>query len=114
MGGQIAFHARERTARGRTGLRPRSQNLRCDHRGVRSCMIRTTLAIVTLFLMSTLVCADEEQHAHDHQGVQPTSPDDPPIKITINPEARISAVLAGALPPPAQCGTATDLSVKIV
>jgi hypothetical protein len=39
---------------------------------------------------------------------------EPPIVITINPEARVSVVLAGALPPPSACGTSTDLSVRIV
>jgi hypothetical protein len=42
------------------------------------------------------------------------SPNDPPIKITINPEARVSVGLAGTLPPPALCGTIIELPVKIV
>lgn len=50
------------------------------------------------------------EHVHDTS----VSANDPPIKITINPEARVSVTLAGALPPSAPCGTAADLSVKIV
>jgi len=46
-------------------------------------MSRKTLAIAT-----ALALADEDQHTH--HGVQTASPDDPPIKITINPEARVS------------------------
>jgi hypothetical protein len=37
-----------------------------------------------------------------------------PIEITINPEARISAVLVAGLRPPVACGTAADLPVKVV
>jgi hypothetical protein len=50
------------------------------------------------------------EHNHD----SPAAPTDPPIKITINPEARVSVVLGGAFPPAAACGTPVDLSVKIV
>jgi hypothetical protein len=43
-----------------------------------------------------------------------TVPEEAPIQITINPEARVSAALAGALPHPVPCGTAADFSVKIL
>jgi hypothetical protein len=39
---------------------------------------------------------------------------DPPIKITINPEARVSAALAGALPPSTICGRPVEFRVWIV
>jgi len=42
------------------------------------------------------------------------SPDDPAIEIIINPEARVSVSLSGALPAPARCGTPTEVAVKIV
>ena len=58
--------------------------------------------------MPALAIADHE-HAHEA-----AAPGDPPIKITINPEARVSVTLAGALPPPAACGTAVDFRVKIL
>lgn len=35
------------------------------------------------------------------------------ITITINPEARLSVVRTGELPPPVPCGTAVDLRIKI-
>lgn len=38
---------------------------------------------------------------------------DPPIVITINPEARVSVALAGRLPPPARCGEAAELAVRV-
>jgi len=43
-----------------------------------------------------------------------TVPREAPIQITINPEARVSVVLAGSLPHPVPCGTAADFSVKIL
>jgi hypothetical protein len=43
-----------------------------------------------------------------------TAPQEAPIQITINPEARVSVALAGALPHPVPCGTAADFSVKIL
>ena len=43
-----------------------------------------------------------------------TIPQEPAIQITINPEARVSVALAGALPRPVPCGTAADFSVKVL
>jgi hypothetical protein len=42
------------------------------------------------------------------------APQEAPIQITINPEARVSVVLAGSLPQPVPCGAAADFSVKIL
>ena len=76
--------------------------------------MRSILVPAAIFLLPALVCAEDDEHVHDHQKMEAVSPDDPPIKITINPEARVSVVLAGALPPPASCGTVTELPVKII
>lgn len=38
---------------------------------------------------------------------------DAPIELTINPEARVSVVRGGAVPPAKACGQAIDLPVKI-
>ena len=75
----------------------------------------TGLAVVAVFLLPALARANDE-HTHDHRAMEMGvgSPNDPPIKITINPEARVSVTLAGQLPPPAPCGIAADLPVKIV
>jgi hypothetical protein len=59
-------------------------------------------------ILPALTFAD---HEHQHEG---DALGDPPIKVTINPEARVSVILAGALPPPAACGTAVDFRIKIV
>jgi hypothetical protein len=72
-------------------------------------------ALAAALLLPALACAeDEPAHQHHEMQMQAGSPTEPPIRITINPEARVSAALAGALPSPIRCGTATELSVKIV
>ena len=75
----------------------------------------TGLAVAAVFLLPALARANDE-HTQDHRTMEMgvSLPNDPPIKITINPEARVSVALAGQLPPPAPCGIATDLPVKIV
>jgi hypothetical protein len=77
-------------------------------------MTRNVLAVTAIFLLPLLARTQDDTHMHNHPGMAAVSPNDPPIKITINPEARVSAVMAGALPSPAPCGTAIDLPVKIV
>jgi hypothetical protein len=42
------------------------------------------------------------------------TPQEAPIQITINPEARVSVALRGTLPDLVPCGTAADFSVKIL
>jgi hypothetical protein len=66
------------------------------------------LILATVLGLPALAFAGDK-HMHET-----ASPQDPPIQITINSEARVSVTLAGALPPAAPCGTTTNLSVKIV
>jgi hypothetical protein len=68
----------------------------------------SVLLLATVLVLPALAIADHE-HAH-----QVASAGDPPIKIRINAEARVSVTLTGALPPPTPCGTPADLSVKVV
>lgn len=42
------------------------------------------------------------------------APQEAPIQITINSEARVSVALVGTLPDPVPCGTAAYFSVKIL
>lgn len=42
------------------------------------------------------------------------SPADPPIRVTINAEARVSVAIVGALPATARCGAATLVPVGVV
>jgi hypothetical protein len=72
--------------------------------------MRGKVFIAAVLLLPVLVGAEDDSHVHEHMAL----PADPPIIITINPEARVSVTLAGALPPPAACGTAADLVVAIV
>lgn len=67
-------------------------------------------ALVTSVL-ATSAAVQAQTHEHAHESVSPT---DLPIEITINPEARVSVTLGGALPLPVACGTAADLRVKII
>jgi hypothetical protein len=90
-------------------------DLRYDYRQVRCRMRLTGLAVFAMFLLPALARANDV-HAPDHRTMEMGvgAPSDAPIKITINPEARVSVVLAGELPPPAPCGMAANLPVKIV
>jgi hypothetical protein len=67
--------------------------------------------VVAMMLAASSLASAEDQH---HHGAGLAAPNDPPITITINPEARVSVALAGALPPPARCGAPAELTVKIV
>lgn len=72
------------------------------------------LALFLLYYVPGLHRANAAQ-THDHyKEAQTLSTGEAPIKITINPEARISVVLAGALPRPVPCGSPVDLQVKIL
>jgi hypothetical protein len=62
-------------------------------------------------LAASAVAPAQEHHHHD-AGAPAAS--DPPITITLNPEARVSVARAGALPPPAKCGTPAELAIRIV
>jgi len=76
-----------------------------------------TAATAALFLLPGLASAQlgsEDKHDHHKFKGGTVSANDPPIQITINPEARVSVALAGTLPPPGQCGVAADLMVSII
>jgi hypothetical protein len=77
-------------------------------------MMRTVFAATGMCLLLVWTCAEYGERMQRYRKMETDSPNEPPINITINPEARVSVVLAGVLPPPAPCGTATDLPVKIV
>jgi len=67
--------------------------------------------VIAAALVASSAAVHSQNHEQMHHSVSPT---DPPITITINPEARVSVTLAGNLPPPAPCGTPAELLVKIV
>lgn len=72
-------------------------------------MLRTT-AIALLIYASPAVA----QHMHDMQMEGIEGAGGAQIFVTINPEARVSAVLGNAPPRPAACGAAITLRVKII
>lgn len=81
--------------------------------------MRLPIAIATVFLGGLSAQAQEssehpaDHSHHDHHVVETRKSTDPPIKITINPEARVSVVRGGSLPPVKACGEAIELPVKI-
>lgn len=88
---------------------------------MRGLVIIVAVTAVTVLTLTPAAAQDQEQqhenhnadeHAHHH--AEADKPTDAPIKITINPEARVSVIRAGELPPAAVCGQAMELSVKIV
>lgn len=76
-------------------------------------MRRDVLAVASVLLLAASAYADDES-VHNHHQMEAAAPGDPPIKITINPEARVSVTLAGALPPTKPCGMPADLRVSIL
>jgi hypothetical protein len=74
-------------------------------------MMRAALIMVGLF--PALIRA-EVLGMHEHYPVESASVTEPAIQISINPEARVSVVRAGALPPSVPCGTPASLEIKIV
>jgi hypothetical protein len=73
--------------------------------------VRNIAAIAVFIALAALVCAQKSKHADERYKA---SHNGAPIMITINPEARVSVALAGALPQPVSCGKAADLAVGIV
>jgi hypothetical protein len=72
---------------------------------MRDCVVRN-IVLCALFIA---VPAFTFMKAQDR-----AAPQEAPIQITINPEARVSVALAGSLPHPVPCGTPADFAVKIM
>jgi hypothetical protein len=79
-------------------------------------MMRNVLAAVAAVLFLPALAYADDEHLYDHQKMEmeAASFNDAPIKITINPEARVSVTLAGALPSATACRTPTNVPVQIV
>ena len=78
--------------------------------------MRDVVAVAVFISLPALICAQtgEHQHKHGKSEAEKALPSEAPIKITINPEARLSVALAGTLPRPVSCGTAAEFVLKIV
>ena len=77
-------------------------------------MMRGTYGVALALTLVAMEPATGDESMHGHHGAQVASPHEAPIRITINPEARVSVAMAGDLPPPANCGTTIALCVKII
>lgn len=73
--------------------------------------MRNIAGIAVFIALPALICAQKSEHPDEHYKA---SQNKTPIIITINPEARVSAELAGALPEPVSCGTTADLALTIL
>jgi hypothetical protein len=73
--------------------------------------VRNIAAIVAFITLPAFACGQKNEHvAEQHKAL----PNEAPIIVTINPEARVSVALVGPLPQAVSCGTAADFSVRIV
>jgi hypothetical protein len=80
--------------------------------------MRLSLAIALAALANASVQAQEQSQDHDdhqhHEHVtEERVAEDAPIKITINPEVRVSVSRGGDLPPRGACGRPIELPVQI-
>lgn len=74
-------------------------------------MMRNACLGLALLMLPGMNRAADGEHIHEHHSQVEVGA---PIRITINPEARVSVMMAGELPPPAPCGTAVDLPVSVL
>src|SRR5579862_7843783 len=74
------------------------------------------LCLIPIFLLFGSMSAQSGEWTPDHH--EPSGdtvrPDQAPITVTINPEARVSVAWLGNLLPPFPCGRAATLRVKIL
>jgi hypothetical protein len=70
----------------------------------------------TMVLLAFLLPAFSKtrEYLHALPGMEAVIPGDAPIRITINPEARVSVSRGGELPPSPACGTAMEVPVTII
>ena len=74
------------------------------------------LRLITLFLLCSSISAQSAEQMPDHHKLagDPVRPDQAPIAVTINPEARVSVVWVGDVLPPVPCRRPVNLRVRIV
>ena len=72
------------------------------------------LALVAALALALPGYSDDDGRAHGIAVVGAASTGDAPIKITINPEGRVSATIEGALPSSAPRGVPIVISIGIV
>jgi hypothetical protein len=76
--------------------------------------MRALSLVISLLFVSSAGRAQDAAPHHDHQGMAAASAaGNAPFQITINPEARVSVVMAGPLPPSKPCAMGVDMPVTI-
>jgi hypothetical protein len=79
--------------------------------------MRRLLGAIAMWIGATAAFAGADEHQH-HQVTNtadaPSSSAAPPIRLTINPEARVSVAMVGVVPPAVTCGSALELAVEVV
>lgn len=76
--------------------------------------MRAVCLVLALSLLPALTRAVEGEHAGDRHHTDAVPRGGELIRITINPEARVSVTMNGEMPASVPCGTAVDLPVRIV
>lgn len=76
--------------------------------------MRAAYLLAVLVLLPQAAWADEHQHVHELPPADAAATTEAMIVVTVNPEARVSAVLAGVWPPRIVCGKPVELPVKIL
>ena len=72
------------------------------------------LILATSAMLSLAASAEDASHAYQYSVAKKIPAVVTPITITINPEARVSVTLTGALPPRQMCGNALEVPVAII
>lgn len=76
--------------------------------------MRCAVTVLATLCLSVASAGEQVEQTHVHASGVIADTGVAVIQININPEARVTASFSGAMPPPASCGTSTDLRVRIV
>jgi len=76
--------------------------------------MRAAQLMAVAILLPLVTRAAEHQHVHDLPAADAAAATEAMIVVTVNPEARVSAALAGVWPPRMACGKPVELPVKIL
>jgi len=76
--------------------------------------MRAAHLMAVAILLPLVTRAAEHQHVHDLPAADVAAATEAMIVVTVNPEARVSAELAGVWPPRIACGKPVELPLKIL
>ena len=72
------------------------------------------MAVAMMLPLVMHAAEDQHQHVHDLPVAGAAAATEAIIVVTVNPEVRVSAALAGVWPPRTACGKPVELPVKII